>query len=111
MRDPVEAHFRVSGVLKLQSRPGVYVCGEIVDGEVKRGMEIAWPIHGDAITTSVPIREVEFIDYAPGVAGIALGVRFAEDEAENEQFLRDFLEVGMVVSVAAASDQSPSAAG
>jgi hypothetical protein len=81
MRDPVEGKFRVSGVLKLQSRSGVFVCGEIVDGGVKRGREIAWPIHGEAITTSVPIREVEFIDYAPGVAGVALGVRFDEDEA------------------------------
>ena len=99
MSRPGEAHFRVSGLLKLQSRTGAFVCGEVVDGEVKRGMEILWPIHGDALTMPVAVRDVEVIDYAPGASGIALGVGFDQDEVENEQLLRDLLEVGMIVTI------------
>jgi hypothetical protein len=99
MTESVACHFRISGILKLQSRPGVFVCGEVVDGTARAGMTIVWPVHGNAITTGVPVREVDFIDFAPGVSGVALGVRFEEEEEQNEQFLRDFLEVGMVVSL------------
>src|SRR6478609_6654418 len=96
------AHFRVSGILKLRSRPGLFICGEIVDGVVQEGMRIEWPIHGDAITTGLEVRQVEFVDYWPGVSGIALGVLFDEEEDENEQFLLRFLEVGMVVNISPA---------
>ena len=99
MVDTIACHFQVSGILKFQGRPGVFVCGEIVDGTAKAGMIIAWPIHGDAITSGVPVREVEVIDFAPGASGIALSVRFEDEEEENEQFLRDFLEVGMIVTL------------
>ena len=99
MTATMEARFRVSGLLKLQSRPGAFVCGEVVDGTVKPGMEIAWPLHGDALTMPVLVRWVEFIDYSPGVSGVALAIRFDEDEEENEQLLRDLLEVGMEVPV------------
>jgi hypothetical protein len=92
----------VSGLLKLQSQPGLYVCGEIVDGVVEQGMEILWPLHGDKLTFPVVVRNVEFVDYSPGVSGIALGVRFEEDAHEHEQLLRDLLEVGMVVTVRSA---------
>ncbi len=110
MLSPGEAHFRVSGLLKVQGRPGAFVCGEIVDGVVKRGMEILWPLHGDALTMPIAVRAVEFIDYSPGVAGVALGVRFDQDEAESEQLLRDLLEVGMVVTVRNASPADTAAA-
>jgi hypothetical protein len=66
---------------------------------VKPGMEIAWPLHGDALTMPLMVRAVEFIDYAPGVSGIALAIQFDEDEAEQEQLLRDLLEVGMEVAI------------
>ena len=111
MDSPKEARFRISGLLKLQSRPGVFVCGEVVDGDVKQGMEILWPLHGDALTMPVVVRDVEFIDYAPGVSGIALGVRFDKDEAEHEQLLRDLLEVGMVVTIQSASASDTVVAG
>jgi hypothetical protein len=96
---PDEARFRVSGLLKLQSRPGIFVCGEIVQGTVKAGMEIIWPLHGEALTMAVPVCGVEFIDYAPGVSGIGLEVRFDDEDAENEQLLRDIVEVGIEVAV------------
>jgi hypothetical protein len=89
----------VSGVLQLRSRPGFFVCGEVVDGTVKEGMTIEWPIHGETITAELLVRQVEFVDYWPGVAGVALGVRFEEEEDENERFLRHFLEVGMIVNI------------
>jgi hypothetical protein len=111
MSPPGEAHFRVSGLLKLQSRPGTFVCGEIVDGEVKRGMEILWPIHGDALTMPVAVRDVECIDYAPGASGIALGVGFDRNEIENEQLLRDLFEVGMIVTIRTPSVSDSAAAG
>jgi hypothetical protein len=100
----IDARFRVSGLLKLQSRPGIFVCGEIIDGAVKAGMEISWPIHGDALTMPLLIRAVEFVEYAPGISGVALAIRFDEDEAENEQLLRDFLEVGTEVAVLSVSE-------
>jgi len=93
------ARFRISGLLKLGRRPGAYVCGEIVEGTVMPGMEIVWPLHGEALTMAVPIRGVEFLDYSPDVSGLALEVRFDDDEAENEQLLRDLIEVGMEVAV------------
>jgi hypothetical protein len=99
MSESVVGHFRISGILKFQGRPGVFVCGEVVDGVAKAGTIIEWPIHGDSITTRVPVREVEFIDFAPGVSGVALSVRFEKEADEEEQFLRDFLEVGMVVKL------------
>src|SRR5688500_10438444 len=99
MPEAVAARFRVSGVLKLRSRPGLFICGELVDGTVREGMTIEWPIHGDAITTGLQVRQVEFVDYWPNASGLALGVRFDEEEEENEQFLRHFLEVGMVVNI------------
>jgi hypothetical protein len=99
MPDDVAARFRVSGVLKLRGRPGFFVCGEIIDGVVEEGMTLEWPIHGDAITEALLVRQVEFVDYWPGAAGIALGVRFDEEEAENEALLRQFLEVGMMVNI------------
>jgi hypothetical protein len=111
MVDTIACHFRVSGILKFQGRPGVFVCGEMVDGTAKAGMIIAWPIHGDAITSGVPVREVEFIDFAPGVSGIALAIRFDDEEEENEQLLRDFLEVGMVVTLWELEDGSGSKVG
>jgi hypothetical protein len=95
----VTARFQVSAMLKLRSRPGVFVCGEVIEGAVRSDMTINWPIHGDAVGIAVPIRAVEFIDYSPGIAGVALSVRFEEDEEENEQLLRKFLEVGMIISV------------
>jgi hypothetical protein len=104
MEPATEARFRVSGLLKLQSRPGAFVCGEIIEGTVKPGMEIAWPLHGDGLTMPLLVRAVEFIDYTPGVSGIALAIRFDEDEAEHEQLLRDLLEEGMEVAVRPASD-------
>jgi hypothetical protein len=104
METVTRARFRVSGLLKLQGRPGAFVCGEILEGVVKAGMEIAWPLHGDALTMPVLVRAVEFIDYAPGVSGIALAIRFDDDEAEHEQLLRDLLEVGMEVVVSPVSD-------
>jgi len=106
MTETVACHFRISGILKLQSRPGVFVCGEVVDGIAKAGMTIVWPVHGDAITTGVPVREVEFVDFAPGVSGVALGLRFEDEEEQNEQFLRDFLEVGMLVSLCEPIDKA-----
>jgi hypothetical protein len=83
MAESAAAHFRISGILKLQSRPGVFVCGEVVDGTVKAGMIIVWPVHGDAITTGVPVREVQFVDFAPGVSGVALSVRFEDKNRTN----------------------------
>lgn len=80
------------------------VCGEIVGGEVKPGMEIQWPLHGNSLTLPIEVREIDFVDYAPGTSsGVALSVRFDEAEAESEQFLRDLLEVGMTVTVRAPS--------
>jgi hypothetical protein len=99
MSEKIAAHFRVGGVLKLRSRPGFFVCGEVVDGTVKEGMTIEWPIQGEAITAELVVRQVEFVDYWPGAAGVALGVRFDEEEEKNEQFLRHFLEVGMIVNI------------
>ena len=84
-----DARFRVSGLLKVRNRPGTFVCGEIIEGSVKPGMEIAWPLHGDALTMPLLVRSVEFIDYAPRISGIALAIRFDDDEAEHEQLLRD----------------------
>ena len=94
-----KAHFRVTGLLKLQSRPGTFVCGEVVDGVVMPGMEILWPLPGDGLTLPVVVRNVDVVDYAPEVSGIALDVRFDDEENEHEQLLRDLLEVGMVVTV------------
>jgi hypothetical protein len=59
----------------------------------------------------IVIRDVEFIDYAPGVAGVALGVRFEQDEVEHEQLLRGLLEVGMVVTIQDVSASGSSASG
>ena len=87
------------------------MCGEIVDGEVKRGMEIQWPLHGEVLTMPIAVREIEFIDYAPGTSGIALGVRFDDDEAKSEQLIRDLLEVGMIVTIRAPSVPDSASAG
>jgi hypothetical protein len=62
-------------------------------------MAIEWPIHCENLTMSLVVREVEFVDYSPGVAGLALFVQFEDDEVENESFLRELLEVGMVVRI------------
>lgn len=62
-------------------------------------MIIAWPIHAHATSINMTVRAVEFVDYPRGVADVALGVRFDEEEPENEQILRDSFEVGMVVSI------------
>ena len=75
------------------------VCGEIVEGTVKPGMEMIWPLHGDALTVAVPVHAVEHIDYAPGVSGIGLEVLFDEEESESEQFLRDMVDVGLEIAV------------
>ena len=106
MESTTEARFRVSGLLKLQSRPGAFVCGEVIEGTVKPGMEIAWPLHGDALTMPLRVSAVEFIDYSPGVSGVALAIQFDQDEAEQVQLLRDVLEVGMEVAVRAPSDDT-----
>jgi hypothetical protein len=103
-----DARFRIRGLLKLQSRPGAFVCGEIVEGTVKPGMEIVWPLHGEGLTMVIPVRAVEFVDYSPGVSAVALQISFEDDETESEQLLRDMIEVGMEVAVRPAiSDGGP----
>jgi hypothetical protein len=52
MSESVAAQFRASGILKLQSRPGIFVCGELIVGAVRPGMVIEWPTHAENITTS-----------------------------------------------------------
>jgi hypothetical protein len=103
MKRTVAAQFRISGVLKLRSRPGMFVCGEIVEGAVEAGMGLVWPIHGENIAELLRIHEVEHVDFWPAASGMALLVRFDEEPEENEDFLRQFLEVGMVVNILEAS--------
>lgn len=89
MTNNVGGEFRVSGILKLRSRRGVYACGENISGSLSARMVVVWPVHGRALTMDVPIRGVKFVDYSPGVAAVALAVQFDKSEFEHEQLLRD----------------------
>jgi len=99
MAESVAAQFSVTGILKLRSRRGIFVCGEVLSGIVTAGVKLEWPIHRGNTGTALLVREVEYVDYGPGVACVALVVQFDEDAVQKEQSLRESLEVGMVVRV------------
>jgi hypothetical protein len=96
-----EARFRMNRLLKLPQREGVFVCGDVLEGVVAEGMVIDWPIHGDALMMTVAVGTVDYLDLnlAAGKAEVALGVRFLDETDDEEEFLRHFLEPGMVVTV------------
>jgi hypothetical protein len=100
-RTGTTARFRVSRILKLSSREGIYLCGDAVDGTIRVGMNVLWPLHGDAVTMPACVRAIECLDVdrSAGKAEVALAIRFDEDAAGMEQLFRDLLEPGMVVDV------------
>jgi hypothetical protein len=102
VKPPAAARFRVNGFLSLGM--GFYVCGEIVEGAVRVGMALLWPMPGDDITIELVVRSVDFVDYPGGDPCIALGVSFDPDErADSERMLRELCDEGMVIDVAAAA--------
>jgi hypothetical protein len=96
-----EARFRVNRLLKLSQRDGVFVCGDVLEGAVAAGMVIDWPIHGDALTMTVAVDTVDYLDLdrAAGKVEVALGIRFEDEPDAEEELRRYFLEPGMLVTV------------
>jgi hypothetical protein len=100
-----ETRFRINRFLRVQGR-GLFACGEIVEGVVAIGMNVHWPLQGDALTTSTPVVRVEYLDLdrAAGRVEVALGIS-VDDEVEL--LLRSLLEPGMVVEVSRAETGAP----
>ena len=98
MRD---ARFRVNRVFRLTGRPGIFASGEVLDGSVAVGMNIHWPLHGEALTTYSPIATVDYLDVdrAAGIAEVALGIRFEEDADDLEKLFEELFEAGMIVEI------------
>jgi hypothetical protein len=94
----MSAVFRVHASFDLPSRRVFVLRGEILSGEVRRGMVLHMPLNsGFAATT--PIGAVEMIDGAGfGQARIALLIPY-EDRAEQE-FIEDWASIGEELLVA-----------
>jgi hypothetical protein len=75
------ARFRVNRILKLQTREGIYLCGDVVDGTIRAGMSVLWPLHGETVTIPARIRAIEYLDLDRRTerAEVALAIRLEED--------------------------------
>ena len=95
------ARFRVNRVFRVRDRQGIVAAGDVLDGRVAVGMNIHWPLHGEALTTYAPIASVDHLDRdrAAGIAEVALGLRFEEDPEEMAKLFEDLFEEGMVVNI------------
>jgi hypothetical protein len=101
------ARFRVNRIFRLSDRPGFFAAGDVLDGRVAVGMNIHWPRHGEALTTYAPIASVDYLDLdrERGIAEVALGIRFEDDDEGLAKLFEELFEGGMIVDVADASSQ------
>lgn len=68
------ATFLIQSKLRIRSRPGFYLLGEIVAGTVEAGMVANIWLDGGA-SMPVPIVAIEFVDFSDGQGLIALHIQ------------------------------------
>lgn len=90
------ATFLVQSKLRLRSRPGFYLLGEVVSGTVQAGMVANILLDGGAYTPA-PIVGVEFVDFSDGKSLTALHIRCAANE--DERFLEELSPLGETVEI------------
>ena len=89
------AMFRVAGTFDLRSRGLFVVFGEILEGELRPGMQVSVPLQGE-LSVSGTIASVEFVDFiAYGKGYPALTLHFAD--ADELEIWRSIIEEGTVI--------------
>jgi hypothetical protein len=74
----VSARFLVQGVFHLKSRELFVVYGDVLEGEVRPGMEIVLPLNSQ-LSLELSIEGVEFVDGTPTGFHIGLAIKLDED--------------------------------
>ena len=90
------ATFKIVGTLALRSRKQLIVLGELIDGQIARGMEFAVPGQGSPRTGRVD--SIEFVDFMSLRPDCPALVLHCDDPKELDTW-RDLLTEGLVLSL------------
>lgn len=91
------ATFKVIGTLALRSRKQLIVLGDLVNGEIHRGMEFTVPAEGATAVTG-KVDSIEFVDFMslrPDCPALVLH----SDDPKGLDTWRDLLTEGLVLSL------------
>jgi hypothetical protein len=91
------ATFKVIGTLALRSQKQFIVLGDLIDGEIHRGMQFAVPREG-AAQAAGRVDAIEFVDFMSLRADCPALVLRCEDPKEIDTW-RDLLTEGLVLSL------------
>jgi hypothetical protein len=92
------ATFIVQSKLRLRSRPGFYLLGEIASGTVRAGMVANIWLDGGAYTPA-PIVGIEFVDFSDGKSLTALHIKCANED--DERLLEELCPQGETIEIVA----------
>jgi len=91
------ATFKVIGTLALRSRKQLIVFGDLIDGDVARGMDFTAPRQGDVQVTG-HVDSIEFVDFMSLRAGCPALV-LHNDDPKVLDIWRETLIEGVVLSL------------